>query len=115
MGRSPRLVAAGLVYQALNRGNNCGPVFVDTGDDQQSLHALAQTMTRYPVELYAYCLMGNHFHLVPTPRGARELAALRCSVTSGPPYGAGLWAEQMAARLGLDRPPRCRGRPPKAK
>jgi putative transposase len=57
MGRQPRLVADGLVYHALNRGNNRVRVFCHDADFQQFLDALAQTKQRYPFRLYAYCLM----------------------------------------------------------
>jgi putative transposase len=48
-----------------------------------------------------------------TPLTARELAAVRRSVTSGRPYGSASWVEQMAVCLGLDLAPRRRGRPRK--
>jgi putative transposase len=48
-----------------------------------------------------------------TPLTAKELAAVRRSVTSGRPYGGPAWLEQTAARLGLDLAPRRRGRPRK--
>lgn len=40
MGRLPRTIADGLVYHALNRGNNLGDVFVDDGDHEAFLEAL---------------------------------------------------------------------------
>ena len=57
MGRQPRPIADGLVYHALNRGNNRSRVFFHDADFQQFLYALAQTKERYPFRLYAYCLM----------------------------------------------------------
>src|SRR5262249_16759514 len=60
MGRQLRPIAAGLVYHALNRGNNREVVFSDTADYLAFLQALAQTQQRYPFRLYAYCLMPNH-------------------------------------------------------
>ena len=57
MGRLPRLIAEGLVYHALNRGNNRAPVFFAAADFEQFLQALAQTRQRYPFRLYAYGLI----------------------------------------------------------
>jgi putative transposase len=69
MPRLPRPVADGLVYHALNRGNNCAVVFAEAADFAAFLHALRQTKRRYPFRLYGYCLMANHFHLVLQPEG----------------------------------------------
>lgn len=59
MGRRPRPIADGLIYHALNRGNNRAPVFAEDADFRQFLGALEQTKEHYPFRLYAYCLMGN--------------------------------------------------------
>ena len=50
---------------------------------------------------------------LPTPRGAKEWAAVRRAVTTGRPYGAAAWVAETAAARGLDLAPRRRGRPPK--
>jgi putative transposase len=81
MGRQPRLIADGLVYHALNRGNNRGRVFFDDADFQQFLHALAQTKERYPFRLFAYCLMNNHFHLVLEPAAGQSISRILQSLT----------------------------------
>jgi putative transposase len=64
MPRSPRPVADGLLYPALNRGNNRDAVFFTPADYLLFLKALAQTQRRYPFRLFGYCLMTNHFHLL---------------------------------------------------
>jgi putative transposase len=64
MGRLPRPSGKGLVFHALNRGNNRAPVFSDDQDFQAFLQALAQTQARYPFRLLGYCLMTDHFHLL---------------------------------------------------
>jgi hypothetical protein len=51
MGRLPRPVEDGLVYHALNRGNNRAPVFADDDDFRAFLESLAQTQSRYPFRL----------------------------------------------------------------
>jgi putative transposase len=76
MGRPLRLVADGLVYHALNRGNNRAPVFFEAADYQLFLQALAQTKSRYPFRLYAFCLMDNHFHLVLEPEVGQSISRI---------------------------------------
>jgi hypothetical protein len=51
------LVADGVVYNALNRGNNRNPVFTAVADYRAFLRALAQTQRRSPFRLYGYCLI----------------------------------------------------------
>src|SRR5438552_2025914 len=53
MGRQPCLIADGLVYHALNRGNNRQTVFFDADDFQSFLVSLRQTKERYPFSLFA--------------------------------------------------------------
>jgi putative transposase len=81
MGRLPRLLGDGLVYHALNRGNNRARVFVHDADFQQFLEALAQTKARYPFRLYGYCLMSNHFHLVLEPGPGQAISRIVQSLT----------------------------------
>jgi putative transposase len=81
MGRSPRLVADGLVYHALNRGNNRQAVFLADRDFAAFLHALTQTQQRYPFRLYGYCLMPNHFHLLLEPEASQNISRILQSLT----------------------------------
>jgi hypothetical protein len=64
MGRLPRAIDDGLVYQAFNRGNNRDDVFADDADHVAFLQAIADANERYPFRLFGYCLMTNHFHLL---------------------------------------------------
>ena len=52
------MIADGLTYHALNRGNNRGPVFFSPDDYRTFLRALRRTKDRYPFRLHVYCLMG---------------------------------------------------------
>ena len=65
MSRLPRTIDDGLVYHALNRGNNRADVFGDDDDRIAFLDALAKARDRYPFRLFGYCLVTNHFHLLP--------------------------------------------------
>src|SRR5436190_17512415 len=81
MGRPLRLVGEDLVYHALNRGNNRGPVFFAPDDSRTFLRALGRTKARYPFRLFAYCLMGNHFHLVLQPAAGQTISRVLQSLT----------------------------------
>jgi putative transposase len=81
MGRLPRPIADGLVYHALNRGNNRAVIFRKDGDYAAFLKALAQTKERYPFRLYGYCLMTNHFHLILEPEAGQSISRILQSLT----------------------------------
>jgi len=70
MPRPLRPIDDGLIYHVINRGNNRQPVFHKPADFQAFLQALADLKARQPFELYGYCLMSNHFHLLLRPGGA---------------------------------------------
>jgi putative transposase len=81
MGRLPRAIDEGLVYHALNRGNNRGEVFADDTDREAFLLALARTQDRYPFRLFGYCLMSNHFHLLLRPETGQSISRIFQSLT----------------------------------
>src|SRR3989442_7299836 len=81
MGRPLRLLDDDLTYHALNRGNNRGPVFFSPDDYRTFLRALRRTKDRYPFRLFAYCLMGNHFHLVLRPDRGQSISRILQSLT----------------------------------
>jgi putative transposase len=70
MPRPLRPIDDGLVYHVINRGNNRQDVFRKAADFQAFLGALAELKERKPFELYGYCLLSNHFHLLLRPTGA---------------------------------------------
>jgi putative transposase len=63
------VVFRGAIYHLMARGNRKQPIFVDARDRRQFLRIVAAGLEKFGAECYAYCLMGNHFHLVlRTPR-----------------------------------------------
>jgi putative transposase len=62
------------VYHVLNRGNGRQRVFQKDSDYSAFLIMLAQMKERFAIELYAYCLMPNHFHLLLKPHKAEDLS-----------------------------------------
>src|SRR5262249_60393570 len=81
MGRLPRAIDDGLVYHALNRGNNRAEVFADDGDHEAFLESLRVAKERYPFELFGYCLMSDHFHLLIRPGPGQSISRILQSVT----------------------------------
>jgi putative transposase len=69
MPRPLRPIDDGLVYHVVNRGNNRQEVFRKAADFEAFLDALGDLQQRKPFELYGYCLMSNHFHLLIKPVG----------------------------------------------
>ena len=86
MGRPLRPVADGLVYHAINRGNNRDRVFWGDGDFQAFLRSLAQTQLRYPFELFGYALMTNPFHLLLRPETGQSINRILQSLTVAHTY-----------------------------
>jgi putative transposase len=74
MGRSPRASEGGLIYHALNRGNAGLAIFDDADGYDAFLRVLGQAVQRHSVQLLAYCLMPNHFHLIIRPEVDGELS-----------------------------------------
>jgi putative transposase len=70
MPRPLRPIDDGLIYHVINRGNNRQDVFRKPEDFQAFLRALAELKNRKPFELFGYCLMSNHFHLLVRPIGS---------------------------------------------
>jgi REP-associated tyrosine transposase len=68
MSRPLRLQFPGAIYHVTARGNARQSIFDDDDDCARFLVVLASTVARYRVRCHAYCLMGNHYHLlVQTP------------------------------------------------
>jgi putative transposase len=81
MGRLPRALDHGLIYHALNRGNNRVDVFAEAEDYEAFLLAMGQTQARYPFKLFGYCLMTNHFHLLLQPASGQSISRILQSLT----------------------------------
>ena len=68
MPRTLRADVPGYAYHAINRGNGRQTMFHHGGDFAAFERVLGEGLARYPVDLLSYCLMGNHWHLVLSPR-----------------------------------------------
>jgi len=79
MARPLRIEFPGALYHLTSRGNARAKVFTDESDYRMFLDILGFVVKRFNWICHAYCLMGNHYHLlVETPdanlsRGMRQL------------------------------------------
>ena len=70
MARPLRIEIPGAYYHVMNRGNQRQTVFHRDGDRLLFLEKLAASADLFTVDILAYCLMPNHFHLyVRVPQG----------------------------------------------
>lgn len=74
MARLPRIVVPGCPHHVTARGNRREPIFFEDGDQDIYCDILAGQMRKADVEVWAYCLMPNHVHLILCPRDANGLA-----------------------------------------
>ncbi len=67
MARLARTVFAGYPHHLVQRGNYEQAVFATDADHRRYLEWLRQNAARYGVDVWAYCLMPNHVHLICVP------------------------------------------------
>lgn len=68
MPRALRVDIGDQLYHVLNRANARAQIFDDAKDYRLFEKLLTVGIEEYPIKLYAYCLMPNHWHLVLSPR-----------------------------------------------
>ncbi len=67
MPRIARIIASGYPHHITQRGNNRATVFFDDEDRQTYLKLLAGYAQKHHLQIWAYCLMSNHLHLLAVP------------------------------------------------
>jgi REP element-mobilizing transposase RayT len=77
MTRPLRLQVPGGIYHVTARGNDRRPIFEDDDDRARFITGLASVVLRYHVRCHAYCLMGNHYHLLLETPEANLSVAMR--------------------------------------
>jgi putative transposase len=75
MARLARLVIPGLPYHVTQRGNRRAPTFFEDGDYALYRDLLTDAARRSDTQVWAYCLMPNHVHLIVVPSHADGLRA----------------------------------------
>ena len=74
MARIARVVAAEVPHHVVQRGNRRQLVFFSTADYKAYLRLMAAWCGQQGVEVWAYCLMTNHVHLIAVPGSEQGLA-----------------------------------------
>ena len=80
MARLPRLILPGLPHHLVQRGNNRGPIVRQDSDRRAFKDILSEVLEQHQVQLHAYVLMDNHFHLLLTPPDASSLSRMMQSL-----------------------------------
>jgi REP element-mobilizing transposase RayT len=65
----------------MSRGNGGQDIFLNAQDHVQFMRILSETKSRTPFELYAYCLMPNHFHLLIRQRATALAQIMQTALT----------------------------------
>ena len=68
MARLARLVLPGFPHHITQRGNRRQPPFFNDGDYAAYVELMADWCREKGVEIWGYCLMPNHVHLIATPK-----------------------------------------------
>src|SRR5207245_11338614 len=64
MARPLRIEFPGAFYHVINRGQSRRDIFLEDKGRQSFLDLLGELVRLWKVEIYAYCLMSNHYHLL---------------------------------------------------
>lgn len=67
MPRLGRIVLPRYPHHVVQRGHNRQVIFAEPQDYERYLNTLQEFKVEYGVEVYAYCLMTNHIHLLLAP------------------------------------------------
>ena len=69
MSRPQRILYENAYYHVMNRGAGRCQIFHGREDREIFLQTLGEACHQFRVEIHAYCLMGNHYHLlIKTPQ-----------------------------------------------
>jgi putative transposase len=72
--RLARVVVPDMPHHVIQRGNRRQRVFFCDDDRRAYLQMLEERTKKYFVEVWAYCLMDNHVHLIVVPKNEKDLA-----------------------------------------
>ncbi len=81
MGRDARLNYSGLVYHVVNRGNDRQVIFAEPEDYRHYLNTIQRYKKKYRFQLFAYCLMTNHVHLLIKTSESGSISRIMQSIT----------------------------------
>jgi REP-associated tyrosine transposase len=74
MARLARIVVPGVPHHVSHRGNRRGDIFLRPEDRILYIETLKEYAVKAGMDIWAYCLMTNHVHLLVTPQAEDSLA-----------------------------------------
>ena len=77
MARPLRIEFPGALYHVTSRGDRQEKIYREDDDRRGFLRILGQVAERFDARVLAYCLMGNHYHLVMQTRQANLSRCMR--------------------------------------
>ena len=92
-----RVAVPGYCYHVTHRGNRRSRIFFEPEDREVYCAWLKKYCERYRLNIWAWCLMTNHVHLIVQPE--EEL-----SLSGALGHGDGKYAQWVNARYGLRTP-----------
>ncbi len=81
MPRGARLFVNNAYYHIVNRGNQKEKIFIEPPDFEKYLQLLKHYKRKYAFEIFGYCLMPNHVHIVLGAKAAHKLPKFMQSLT----------------------------------
>ncbi|MEQ1758016.1 MAG: transposase [Vicinamibacterales bacterium] len=67
MPRQLRIQTPGLTRHVMSRGNGRMPIFLDDCDYRQFTYLLGDSLSRWGIRCWNYCVMPNHYHATIEP------------------------------------------------
>ena len=67
MARLPRIVIPGYPHHVTQRGNHRAQTFFEDGGCELYVALLSEAARKEEVEIWCYCLMPNHVHMIIVP------------------------------------------------
>jgi len=95
MPRGARLDVPNVLHHVMARGIDGQDIFRDTRDCNEFLSRLSEVVTEGRVQLFAWCLLPNHFHLLVQPRVMLLSTMMRRLMT-----GYAVWHNRRHGRKG---------------
>lgn len=77
MSRAWRIEYEGAFYHLLSRGNEQRDIFEDEGDRNIFLDTIGEFSERFAIDVFAFVLMDNHYHLLVRTRHANLKKAMQ--------------------------------------
>ena len=111
MSKWPRIVIPGQPHHVTHRGTRRQTIFFGDDDCRLYQHILGLSCSKHGVEIWAYCLMPNHIHMIAVPERADSLSlafgrAHQCYariINSRNEWTGHLW-EQRFSSIPMDEP-----------